>query len=99
MANLSATGSAPALPDASPVASIAVDAPPETILALCAAAPQGDAQVFGATIDGIAFQFGWHAVTANKTMLHASISDGSDVQSALATLYNLRTEAERKVAA
>lgn len=98
MVNLLAAGSAPSWPDTTPVASIAVDAPPETILALCAPAPNGEAQVFDAVVDGIAFHIGWHTVTGNKTMLHAAIS-GGDVPAALAALYELRTKAERRVAA
>ena len=98
LVNLSSAGPAPMLPRGTPVASVAVSAPSDAILALCAAPPHGDAQIFDASLDGIACQIGWHDVAPDKTMLHAAISDG-DAQAALAALHELRAAAERRAAA
>jgi phenylpropionate dioxygenase-like ring-hydroxylating dioxygenase large terminal subunit len=90
---------APELPEALPIASVAVDASIDTILALCAAAPQGGAQIFAAELDRMTLQIGWHETTIGRTMLHASLRGSTDQLGALAALQRLRTDAERKAAA
>ena len=87
----------PELPKALPVASLAIDATPETLLAVCAAAPQGEAQIFAAVLDGIVFHLGWHSVSAGKIMLHAA-SPMAD-PGALPALRALRDQAEMRQAA
>ena len=96
---LTAETAAPELPDATPLASVAVDAEPDTILSICAAAPQGGAQVFAVERNGITLQIGWHQSGPGRTMLHASVRGSSDLVGALAALHHLRDDAERKVAA
>ena len=96
---LSAETTAPELPAALPVASIAVDADADAILALCAAAPQGGAQIFAVDFDGMTLQIGWHESRAGRTMLHATLRSSTDLARALAALHRLRTDAERRVAA
>ncbi len=90
---------APDLPDATPLASLAVDAAADAILALCAAAPQGSAQVFAVDLDKMTFQIGWHDIGDNRTMLHASVRGPGDPLTALTALWSLRARAEAKVAA
>jgi nitrite reductase/ring-hydroxylating ferredoxin subunit len=89
----------PALPDATPIASLAVEARAEVILTLCHALPQFAAQIFATELDGIAFQIGWHRVSANKTMLHAGVAGEGDPIAALAALRRLRERAEQRLAA
>jgi nitrite reductase/ring-hydroxylating ferredoxin subunit len=89
----------PRLPAAQPLATIAVDANDEAILALCNAVPQGAAQIFAVDLDGVAFNIGWHVVSAEKTMLHASVANGPADARALAALHALRDRAELKAAA
>jgi phenylpropionate dioxygenase-like ring-hydroxylating dioxygenase large terminal subunit len=90
---------APDLPESLPLASVAVDADADTILALCAAAPQGGAQIFAADLDGMALQIGWHESRTRHTMLHASLRGSTDLPRGLAALHRLRADAERKAAA
>ena len=89
----------PTLPPTMSLASLAVEASVDTILALCATAPQGDAQVFAAEFEGIVFHLGWHEVSAQKTMLHATTRDAADPTAALVALRNLRARAEQRLAA
>jgi len=96
---LSAETAAPELPEALPVASVAVDADADVILALCAAAPQGGAQIFAVDLDGVTLQIGWHETGPGRTMLHAALRNSTDLAHALASLYHLRADAERRVAA
>ena len=96
---LSAETTAPELPEALPVASVAVDADADVILALCAAAPQGGAQIFGVDLDGVTLQIGWHETGPGRTMLHAALRNSTDLARALAALHRLRGDAERRVAA
>jgi nitrite reductase/ring-hydroxylating ferredoxin subunit len=90
---------APELPDAVPVASVAVEADGDTILALVAAAPRGGAQIFAAEVDGMTLQIGWHESRPGHTMLHATLRGSSDVSRALRALHRLRDDAERRAAA
>jgi phenylpropionate dioxygenase-like ring-hydroxylating dioxygenase large terminal subunit len=96
---LTAETAAPELPDAIPVASVAVEAGADAILALVAAAPRGGAQIFAADIDGMTLQIGWHESRPGHTMLHATLRGSTDVARGLAALYRLREDAERKAAA
>jgi phenylpropionate dioxygenase-like ring-hydroxylating dioxygenase large terminal subunit len=89
----------PALPPALPLASVAVDASDEAILALCRATPQGTAQIVAADLDGIAFTLGWHAVSPHRTMLHAAVVGAPADSAALAALRRLRQRAEMRQAA
>jgi phenylpropionate dioxygenase-like ring-hydroxylating dioxygenase large terminal subunit len=90
---------APELPDALALASVAVDADAETILALCAAAPQGGAQIFAVDFNGMTLQIGWHESATGRTMLHTSLRGSTDLARGLASLHRLRADAERKAAA
>lgn len=96
---LSAETPAPDVPDALPIASVAVEADADTILALCAAAPRGSAQIFAADIDGMTLQIGWHESRSGHTMLHAMLRGSTDVARGLAALHRLRSDAERRAAA
>ncbi len=82
-----------------PVASLAVMADAEGIMALCGASRQWRAQMFAAEIDGLVMQIGWHSPQAGQTLLHATAKPGSDVAGALARLRALRAQAEGSVAA
>lgn len=96
---LSAETPAPDVPDALPIASVAVGADADTILAICAAAPRGGAQIFAADIDGMTLQIGWHESRSGSTMLHATLRGSTDVARGLAALHRLRSDAERRAAA
>jgi phenylpropionate dioxygenase-like ring-hydroxylating dioxygenase large terminal subunit len=89
----------PTLPAITPLATLAIDAGAEHILGLCNAVPQGDAQIFAAVLDGMAFYIGWHEAGPELTMLHAGLSQPADPAVALAALYRFRAHAERQVAA
>lgn len=89
----------PALPEATPFASLAIDTTPEALLALCAAAPQGNAQIFAADLDGVTFHIGWHEPEDGRVMLHATTRDAVDPAIALKALRALRARAEPRVAA
>lgn len=84
----------PTLATSSPLATMAVDAPIEIILALTAAVPYSGAQVFAAELDGIALQIGWHVAAADRTMLHAGMLGDGDPLTALHSLRALRANAE-----
>lgn len=86
--------SLPDMPDATPVASFAVDAPAHTVLDLCGGSRQPLAQLFLATLDGVPFQIGWHEVSETKTMLHAGVLGAADPSDALTALRSLRLKAE-----
>ena len=88
----------PAMPDAIQLLSLAVDADPETIMALCASTPQGAAQIFAAELDGTTFHIGWHEAGRDKTMLHVSTPDAVDPPVALRAIRGLRDRAETKAA-
>lgn len=83
----------PALPDARPPASLAVEASADAILMICNVVPQYTAQIFAIELEGIRFQVGWHAVSANKSMLHASIVGEADSLVAIRALRSLRDRA------
>jgi len=85
----------PALPDAKPIVSLAIEARPEVVLMVSAAAPQGGAQIFADEIDGMTFHIGWHQVDANKTMLHCTTRGAADPMMALSAMRALRERAER----
>lgn len=68
----------PALPDARPLASLAVEASADAILMICNVVPRYTAQIFATELEGIRFQVGWHPVSADKSMLHASIVGEAD---------------------
>jgi phenylpropionate dioxygenase-like ring-hydroxylating dioxygenase large terminal subunit len=89
----------PVLPDAVPVATLAVEASDKTILALCNAVPEGTAQVFVSDTDDLTFTIGWHTVNARKTMIHAALANSTDVVAGLVALRKLRSEAELRSAA
>lgn len=89
----------PALPETTPIATIAVDAPVATVKLLCAAVEQWRAQMFAADIDGITFHIGWHEPREGRTMLHASTPSAVDPVAALRALRGLRTRAEARMAA
>lgn len=88
----------PALPDARPLASLAIEAPPEVVLMVSAAAPQGGAQIFADDIDGMTFHIGWHQVAKTKTMLHCTTRGTVDPAAALGSMRALRERAERRAA-
>lgn len=87
------------VPDATPVASLAVAAPVEAIKGLCAAVEQWRAQVFAADLAGSVLTIGWHETGSGTTMLHATVPVGSDPAAALRELRGLRDRAESRVAA
>ena len=89
----------PALPDAKPLVSLAIDATPETLLMVSAAVPQGGAQIFADQIDGTTFHMGWHQVSDGKTMLHCTTRGAADPAAALRAVRALRDRAERRAAA
>ena len=89
----------PALPDATPLVSLAIDARPETLLMVSAASPQGGAQIFADEIDGTTFHLGWHQVSDSKTMLHCTTRGVADPAAALRAVRALRERAERRAAA
>lgn len=84
----------PELPDAAALASLAVDTTPEALLALCAAAPQGNAQIFAAELAGTTFHIGWHEPAEGRVMLHATTRSPAHPATALAALRTLRARAE-----
>lgn len=88
----------PELAAAAPVASLAVAAPAATIKTLCAAVEQWRAQVFAASLEGVALTIGWHEPGPERTMLHAAVADGADAVAALGALRRLRERAETRVA-
>jgi phenylpropionate dioxygenase-like ring-hydroxylating dioxygenase large terminal subunit len=88
----------PGLPDAKPLVSLAIDAPPELVLMVSAAVPQGGAQIFADEIDGMTFHIGWHEVGTSKTMLHCTTRGTVEPTVALEAMRSLRARAERRAA-
>jgi nitrite reductase/ring-hydroxylating ferredoxin subunit len=89
----------PQLPPSTPLASLAVDAPPDLILAICAAPPQAGAQLFAFQRDDVVFHTGWHEPAPGRTMLHAATRTAADPARAIRLLRDLRDEAETRRAA
>lgn len=89
----------PTLPETMPIATLAMDASADDILALCNAVLQGGAQIFAAVLDDMTFHIGWHETGPNLTMLHVGLGQPAEPATALAALYRFRERAERRVAA
>ncbi len=86
----------PALPELTPVLSLAIDAAPaEVLAALGGSAAQ---LVIAVPLGGETLHVGWHRVDARRTMLHATTS-GSDIAAATRYLRTLRQSIEQGAAA
>ena len=86
---------------ATAVASLAVDAPADAILARLGGEPIAGHQLVIATLAGAEMNVGWHAPSPTRTMLHAALrgDGGGDVGAALAALRRLRADVEGGLAA
>jgi nitrite reductase/ring-hydroxylating ferredoxin subunit len=82
-----------------PVASLAIMSDIGTVLRLCGATPDSNAQVFETVLDGVALNIGWHVPAPGKVMLHVVARDPGVESKALIALHRLRADAERKAAA
>lgn len=92
-----ATDAPPALPELTPVISVAVEAPSATVLATLGVT---DAiPVITVPLAAETLHIGWHRVHANKTMLHAAITGAADTAAATAHLRALRNSVEQGAAA
>ncbi|RYE09844.1 MAG: Rieske (2Fe-2S) protein [Hyphomicrobiales bacterium] len=80
-----------------PIASLAIDAQPETLFQLLGSRPDGPDQIVETNIDGVPVNIGWHVVSDDKLMLHAVALDPGNVESkVLVALHKLRADAEKK---
>lgn len=92
-----ATDAPPALPDLTPVISLAIEAAPATVLATLGSTDA--APVTAIPLAAETLHIGWHRVHATKTMLHATISGTADIAAATAHLRALRNSVEQGAAA
>ena len=92
-----ATDAPPALPDLTPVISLAIEAAPATVLATLGSTDA--APVIAIPLAAETLHIGWHRVHATKTMLHATISGTADIAAATAHLRALRNSVEQGAAA
>lgn len=86
----------PALPELTPVISLAVEAAPEHVLAALGSSTA--APLIPLPFAGETLHVGWHRVHAEKTMLHATTT-GIDIAGATAHLRALRNSVEQGAAA
>jgi phenylpropionate dioxygenase-like ring-hydroxylating dioxygenase large terminal subunit len=84
---------------ATPVASLAIDAPAEWLLNRLGGERVVGRQLVVAEFEGMEFQIGWHAVDATKTMLHGTLRSPDDPRRALQVLRRLRDAADEAQAA
>lgn len=89
----------PLIDGTTPLASLAVAAPPEAIMEAVGAEPSETTQSWIARIAGAQVLLGWHVVDASRTMLHAVLMSDGDAVAALASLRALRDRLEAEVAA
>lgn len=90
-----ATDAPPALPELTPVISVAVEAAPEVVLATVG----GAGPILTLPLAVGTLHIGWHRARANKTMLHAAITGAADTAAATAHLRALRNSVEQGAAA
>jgi phenylpropionate dioxygenase-like ring-hydroxylating dioxygenase large terminal subunit len=93
--SVDAADAPPALPELTPVLSLAIDAAPSVAFAPFGGA---DRQLITVPLGGDTLTIGWHPVHAEKTMLHATTS-GSDIAVATRYLRALRRGIEQGAAA
>jgi nitrite reductase/ring-hydroxylating ferredoxin subunit len=99
LVNLGDPGPPPVFLAGLPIASLAIEAKSGAVLQLLGGSPASDTQLIETTRGGVRLTIGWHAPSAQKTMLHAVALDPGNVESkALVALHQLRSEAERKAA-
>lgn len=89
----------PPLPVMMPLLSMVVDASAASILRALTVPTQAGIQMLATEIDGVSFYIGWHAVAADKTMLHACVATGVASAHAASLLQGLRGQLERGLAA
>lgn len=87
----------PALPELTPVISLAVDADPASVLA--ALGGSATEPVLTLPFAGETLHIGWHRVHAEKTMLHATITGVADIAAATAYVRAFRNSVEQGAAA
>ena len=84
---------------ATALASLAIAAPAAAIIERIVGERIAGRQLLIATIEGLEFQIGWHAVSATKTMLHAGLRSAGDTATALTIVRRVRTDIEGALAA
>jgi hypothetical protein len=82
-----------------PLLSVAVEASETSILRALTVPMRTGIQMLATEIDGVSFYIGWHAVAADKTMLHACVATGVASAHAASLLQGLRGQLERGLAA
>lgn len=87
----------PALPEMTPVISLAIEAAATDVLAALGATDT--APLVTLPLAGETLHLGWHRTHATKTMLHAAITGAADIAAATAHLRALRNSVEQGAAA